>query len=860
MFANLADFILKHSKMIIVIWLVVLLCSVPLAIKSGDVLVYDMTEMGGMESEAVDGQKIVDEYFTNSLNLSEILVISYDSPEELDKAGSVFLTFQSLVKEKYGDKIDVSNYGTYSKDDASKDKEGVMLVAIANNDPKFDIVHETGNLRELVSQAKTEAGAESLTALITGNAAISYDTEASSMEDVSKIDPFSILLIFVLLALFFFAIVTAFIPPAVVGMAYGVVLMLLYAIGSILDIYYITQVLILVSMLGAGCDYAVFIITRYRDECKKGNDHDTALKEAIMWGGEAVFTSGLAVIIGFAALGLCSFSLVQTMGIILALGILMALIAALTFIPALLNLCKDKIFWPSNMEKYRQNEENVKAGTNLGVRGHLSKFSKSYFSWLSRVTHKFAAPIAIVTLLIAAPCVYYYATTEDSADMISVMPPSESVDGLDLIMTQTSGGTIMPTNVVIDLNDSIGEVGSSTILGNEIPYIKWNEKGLNVETMSGAVPALMLVSNDISSKYSIVGTASGINSWAILYTQVAEMLKTDDPRLINMALYSQLPGAVQTPVITILAYASGQSPLAPDPTNLTATPITPIEGTDLVVMNVLDGILNYGTGIIDATATHINMMVITTEEPMSANTMSFIKDLRNAFHGENGYDTQYSSIWSSSYVTGTAALMNDVSSEVEDQFSMIRAVVIVLLIVLLFFILGSYLTPIRAVLTIMLSVIVTVALTRFVFDGLMSTPVMFLIPIVLFVVLLGLGMDYEIFLTTKIRENKIKGMDNHEAIANAIREAGPIISLCALIMGGTFLTMLLAGSSMLQEFGFALGVGILIDGLLMVGFFSPAMMHLMGNWSWKGPGFLTKRHGLNPDGTNMAQSESEEQA
>jgi RND superfamily putative drug exporter len=254
------------------------------------------------------------------------------------------------------------------------------------------------------------------------------------------------------------------------------------------------------------------------------------------------------------------------------------------------------------------------------------------------------------------------------------------------------------------------------------------------------------------------------------------------------------------------------------------------------------------------------MMVITSEEPMSANTMTFINELRNAFHGENGYDTQYSAIWSASYVTGTAALMNDVSVEVEDQFGMIRIVVIVLLIVLLFFILGSYLTPIRAILTIMLSVIVTVALTRFVFDELMSTPVMFLIPIVLFVVLLGLGMDYEIFLTTKIRENKIKGMDNHEAISNAIREAGPIISLCALIMGGTFLTMLLAGSSMLQEFGFALGVGILLDGLVMVGFFSPSMMHLMGNWSWKGPAFLTRRHGLNPDGTNMVPSEPEEQA
>ena len=60
-------------------------------------------------------------------------------------------------------------------------------------------------------------------------------------------------------------------------------------------------------------------------------------------------------------------------------------------------------------------------------------------------------------------------------------------------------------------------------------------------------------------------------------------------------------------------------------------------------------------------------------------------------------------------------------------------------------------------------------------------------------------------------------------------------------MGGTFLTLLVGSSSMLQEFGFALGVGILIDGLFMVTYVGPAVMHLMGEYSWKGPAFLQKK-------------------
>ena len=269
--------------------------------------------------------------------------------------------------------------------------------------------------------------------------------------------------------------------------------------------------------------------------------------------------------------------------------------------------------------------------------------------------------------------------------------------------------------------------------------------------------------------------------------------------------------------------------------------------------NIIDWILNVGTGILSDDGQYVSVMVITTDKPMSADTMDFLAELRSDLHdGKESYDYVHRSIWSASYVAGSSASIDDMSKDIEDQFSMIRIVVAILLIVLLFFILGSYLTPIRSIITILLSVFLTVALTHVVFEGLMDTPVLFLIPIVLFVVLLGLGMDYEIFMTTKIRENKIKGMNNDEAIDNAIKEAGPVISLCALLMGGTFLTLVLANSSMLKELGFALGMGILIDGLLMVGYVSPALMHLMGDWSWKGPGVLTRRHGLNPDGSNMA--------
>lgn len=861
MFSKMADVIMKHSKAVIALWLVVLVCALPFGIKSGDVLEYDMNSMSGSSTEASDGQAIIDEHFSNSIDLSEILVISYSSSEELAAAQAIFVEFQNLMDDKYGAKTTVSNYGTYSKGDPNV--EGILMIAIANNEGEsWDISHETDNIRDLVKEAKSNASAAypeaaGLTTYVTGNDAITYDTENSSMEDVSKVDPLSILLIFVLLGLFFYAVVTAVVPPAVVGMAYGIALAAVYAIGCLMGVYYITQTLILVSMLGAGCDYAIFIITRYRDERKKGLSHEDALKTAIMWGGEAVFTSGISVIIGFAALALCDFAMVRTMGIILAIGIAIALVAALTFIPSLLNLVKDKIFWPSNIESYKRVEDKVQNGGKLGVHGHLSKGSKRYFAWLSRNTHKHSKLIAIALVVLCIPGLYIFAESEDSADMISVMPDSESVDGLDLIMTQTDGGTIMPTYIVLEMNESIATVGSLPYGGMSIPYVIWNEHGLNgldLATMTGAVPTVMKMTKEIDDEYEIVGSISGLNSWQIMYMTVESALGTTDPSTINHVLYEQMPSAVKGYVGMILAIASEQDLTHIDPTAFDKPWNSyVVSGYPLTVANIIDGILNVGTGILSDDGQYVSVMVITTDKPMSADTMDFLAELRSDLHdGKESYDYVHRNIWSASYVAGTSASIDDMSKDIEDQFSMIRIVVAILLIVLLFFILGSYLTPIRSIITILLSVFLTVALTHVVFEGLMDTPVLFLIPIVLFVVLLGLGMDYEIFMTTKIRENKIKGMNNDEAIDNAIKEAGPVISLCALLMGGTFLTLVLANSSMLKELGFALGMGILIDGLLMVGYVSPALMHLMGDWSWKGPGFLTRRHGLNPDGSNMA--------
>jgi len=74
-----------------------------------------------------------------------------------------------------------------------------------------------------------------------------------------------------------------------------------------------------------------------------------------------------------------------------------------------------------------------------------------------------------------------------------------------------------------------------------------------------------------------------------------------------------------------------------------------------------------------------------------------------------------------------------------------------------------------------------------------------------------------------------------------VEHSGAIITICGLIMGGAFMSMILSSTPMLQQFGFALGFAILVDALLIRTYVVPAVMHLMGKWNWVGPKFRYKQ-------------------
>ena len=819
MFENYSKLIQRHPKAVIAVWIVALLVALPFAAQVGDALNYDMTSMGGFDSESSEGQAIVEEHFGGSLTTDTVLAIPYEDDGELSRIDSGLIdsgVLSDAVGERYGDSVGLTVLGSYGNGDS-----GVFLVSFSVGGG-LSSMDEVGNLRSVVASAMDDAGLSDMRTYVTGSVPIAYDTLQGANADMSVIDPISIVLIFVLLGLFFCSLVTAAVPPLVVGTAYGIVLSLIFALGGVMDIFYITRVIVLVSMLGAGCDYSVFIISRYREERRSGKSKEDALSEAMVWAGESVLTSGLAVIIGFAVMALCSYSLVSSMAIVLAIGIVLAMLAALTLIPAVISIVGDRVFWPRDMEFYRRME-----ASGSGLYGRLTEAGRRYFTWAGKFSVNHAKAIVAVAILITVPLGYTAVTSDDSFDMISVMPDSEAKNGVDAITESTDGGLLMPTYALVQLDSPIAEM---TDLGGGMGVLRWTSEG---QTYLAGLSELQGRFTEADSNVSYV---MGPVSWSALYSMAHDALVQAGypegmvtPEMVNRAVLSQIPDVVSDRLEAF--FGSYGWNLTPD----TALPLSP--EMQAPVSSLLDYAVNTGAGLVSSDGMYVQMMIVVSDEPMSQESMASVgtaRDVLDAYTSENPWAVD-------AWVLGTPAVLYDISGVVNTEFHWIEVGVILLIYVLLMLVLGSYFTPIRSLATIMMGVVWTLGVLQLVFVHALGAEVVWIVPIVLFVICLGLGMDYDILLTTRIREGKVRGMSNDIAIRDSLMRSGGIITLCGLIMGGTFLTLLLSGSVMLKEIGFALGFAILLDSLIVVPYVVPALMHLMGDWSWKGPKFLQRR-------------------
>jgi RND superfamily putative drug exporter len=140
--------------------------------------------------------------------------------------------------------------------------------------------------------------------------------------------------------------------------------------------------------------------------------------------------------------------------------------------------------------------------------------------------------------------------------------------------------------------------------------------------------------------------------------------------------------------------------------------------------------------------------------------------------------------------------------------------------------------PLYLIFTILVSYGATLGIVRVVFSDLLHKPgVTWWVPIFMFVMLVALGMDYNIFLMGRVKEEVAKSGDR-EGIRTAVAKTGGIITSAGIIMAGTFAAMMSGSILGLQQIGFAVAVGVLLDTFVVRTALVPAIAVLLGRWSW----------------------------
>ena len=586
---------------------------------------------------------------------------------------------------------------------------------------------------------------------LTGQLAVEDDLNTISLQDVERTDSTVLPIALLILLIVFGTFSAAVLPLVLVIITLPLALAVIYPIALAVPIT--TSVLSIVSIIGLGLsiDYSLFITRRFREELAHGRDTREAIAWTVATAGEAIVFSGLTVMIGFGGLMLVGTGLISV-GLGGVATVAVAVLAALTFLPALLSLLGSHInalrvpwLWRLTLPKAGAQESN-----ESGFWHRLALI----------VMRRPILIIAFVVLILIGLGWPAFSLTIGSPVGANTLPhAAQSRQGLVLLTSQYPAFDANPLVVTAQTPDG------SPILSPA-----------NVQRVA-ALSQWLARQPHVTGIISLTHLPDGqtLDQQALL-------------RLYTTGSYHSIPALAQFVSVT---------------TNGDFTSI-----------------------------------VVTTNAPLESETGKALVDSLRAGVTAAGQGLQVQ-------VGGTQATVLDFDRALYNNFPKAILFILSTTFLLLLLLFRSLLLPLKALLMNVLSVSAAYGVLVFVFQwGHFSNVLGFtssgfidsLIPIVLFCILFGLSMDYEVFLLSRIREEWLRTQDNTLAVARGLEKTGGVITNAALLF--MVVTVSFAFTSVIdtKEVGVGMTVAVLVDATIIRSLLVPATMRLLGKWNWWLPG------------------------
>jgi RND superfamily putative drug exporter len=614
---------------------------------------------------------------------------------------------------------------------------------------------------------------------LTGPAGVGRDLIQASTDSLDNTTLATVVLVVVILLFVYRSPFLALVPLVTIATAAWVAVKLL-ALCTLIPgfvLVNISQVFAIVMLYGAGTDYCLFLISRYREELTGGHVAGVALSRGVGAVAGALAASAGTVICGLGLMGLAEFTKVRCGGPAIAVSLAVALAASLSLTPALLQILGPLAFWPLGLPRRRGNAECKMMNDESRqspLRIHHSSFRIQHFEpwdWISRqvVRRPLFVGVLAVSLLIPLALVglrvhpSYRATGE-------LASTSSSVQGMNAIQRHFTAGEVGPLTVLIESSTDWDTLAGRTVIAH---LSQGFARLANVAEVRSLTQPLGTPANP-GDTLAASEPASGNALFQAVWRNVVQGYNDQVNRASRTVYLAKLP-TEEPRYVTRLDVVMHTDPF--DPRS---------QPTLDIIQDWLE----------DELPRDLHGMQVTRAETYGVTVNA--RDLAEV----------------------TEADRNRIN------WLVLGGVLLILLVLVRRLDLAAYLLA-----TVLLSYYATLGATTLMAHWCNGRPlgeVDWRVPFFLFTILVAVGEDYNILLISRALQER-KKHPGREAIRSALAHTGGTITSCGLIMAGTFATLMLAGLNTLIQIGFALAFGVLLDTFVVRPFLVPAFTV----WLWR---------------------------
>jgi RND superfamily putative drug exporter len=427
----------RHPWRVLAVWVVVVIGAFGFAgVALGDVLTNDIAFTN--KPESIKAQDVIDQQFGGERDQNSEYVIIESADATIDDAAfQAYVTKIQGAVAGAGDIVAEPPVSYYDLAQSSpKDAAGLVSTdQHATLIPVFLVDHESDTadgLRDLVIANEDPA----FTTQVAGNPSLNADFSRVAEEDAQKGEAIGMLIALIVLVVVFASILAALLPVVMAIFAIAIALGLVTLIGQLVEFNLFVTNMITMIGLAVGIDYSLFIVSRFREERKKGFEKLDSIGAAGATANRAVFFSGMTVVLALLGMFIIPTTIFRALAAGAMLVTVAAIAASMTLLPAVLALLGDKINWPRLSKRARlDTPHDVQGGVwDRLARGVMAR------PWAFLITG---------VLVLGFLGSFYFQLNKGSSTDINQLPDVPSKAAFLTLQREFAGGLADPVQIVV---------------------------------------------------------------------------------------------------------------------------------------------------------------------------------------------------------------------------------------------------------------------------------------------------------------------------------------------------------------------------------------------------------------------------